>query len=252
MNDIPQLSSSWIHTVTTAFAQAVDLPQGLDNQGILAGTALPQHYKSDITLPVEEFHTRLDHAAQHLLGMLLCRRLPTGEILTARIVEIETYDQFDPASHCYTGFTFRNRAMFTSPLHAYIYISHGIHSCMNISLGPLGVGAGALIRAVEPIDGVQTMEKFRNRTGTEVSNGPAKLCQALQISTELYGRDLSNPSSPLFLAEPLSSGKFPQEEIVATPRIGISKNASALRRFVLADNPYVSAFHHTTDSLQVR
>lgn len=247
MNHSSQATPSFIHTLTafsTSLTSAVDLPQGLDNQGILAGTALPQHYKSDITLPVEEFHTRLDHAAQHLLGILLCRRLPTGEILTARIVEIETYDQFDPASHCYTGFTFRNRAMFTSPLHAYIYISHGMHYCMNISLGPLGVGAGALIRAVEPIQGIATMQKLRSRSGKEISNGPAKLCQALQITTALYGCDLSHSSSPLFLAEPLSSGKSPQEEIVATPRIGISKNASALRRFVLADNPYVSAFHH--------
>ena len=247
MNHSSQATSSFIHTLTalsTSLTSAVNLPPSINDQGILAGTALPRHYKSDITFSVSDFQTALDSTARSLLGMVLCRRLTTGEILTARIVEIETYDQFDPASHCYTGFTFRNRAMFTSPLHAYIYISHGMHYCMNISLGPLGVGAGALIRAVEPIDGVETMEKFRNRTGTEVSNGPAKLCQALQITTELYGHDLSNPSSPLFLAKPLSSEKFSQEEIFATPRIGISKNASALRRFVLADNPYVSAFHH--------
>lgn len=237
---------SHLYPVTTLSPTlaSVDLPNGVDNQGILAGTALPSHYKSDITLSVPDFQSALDSTARNLLGMVLCRRLATGEILTARIVEIETYDQFDSASHCFTGYTFRNRAMFTSPLHAYIYISHGIHYCMNISLGPLGVGAGALIRAVEPIDGVETMEKFRNRRGTQVSNGPAKLCQALQITTELYGCDLYSPSSPLFLTEPSSSEKFSQKEIVTTPRIGISKNTDALRRFVLADNPYVSAFHH--------
>ncbi|MFT8442736.1 MULTISPECIES: DNA-3-methyladenine glycosylase [Bifidobacterium] len=175
-----------------------------------------------------------DEAAQGLLGCVLSSDIG-GFHTSVRIVETEAYDQDDPASHAFHGLSRRNRALFGPAGHAYIYVSHGIYHCCNITAGVEGYGAGALIRAVEPIDGIDVLQSRRAKNAVELTNGPAKLCQALGIDMSLYGHDFT--SSPLVLRyAALRRG----ERIVRTPRVGITKATERLRRFVIANNPYVS------------
>lgn len=180
-----------------------------------------------LELPVED-------AARRLIGCELEREID-GELLRVRIVETEAYDQTDPASHSFRGRTARNDAMFRSAGHAYVYLSHGIHYCLNVVTGVDGFGSGALIRAAEPLEGEELMALRRGRTGIALTNGPGKLGEALGITRELSGHDLAVP--PLRLIE---RPAVPEERILTTPRIGISRAVDAPRRFVLADSPYLS------------
>ena len=141
----------------------------------------------------------------------------------------------------------RNAALFGPSGRAYVYISYGMHRCFNVSAGDDGFGAGALIRAVEPVQGIEIMRerRFANRSGSrttvgnrkdvDLTNGPAKLCQAMGIDLKLYGHDLS--TAPLYLER---NALLEGERIAASPRIGISKAAERLRRFFIVDNPYVT------------
>lgn len=175
-----------------------------------------------------------DDAAQRLLGCELVREMP-GCTLRARIVEVEAYDQADPASHSYRGRTQRNNAMFSGAGHAYVYLIHGIHTCVNVVTGEEGEGAAVLIRAVEPLQGRDEMERRRGRSGVETTNGPGKVCAALNIERSLTGHDLA--LSPLRLIQrPLLT----ERAITVAPRIGISKAVHELRRFYITGNPYVS------------
>lgn len=190
-----------------------------------------------------------DYVAVRLLGCLLVRDFYDAEgkyegRSAVRIVETEAYDENDQASHAYHGKSERNKALFGPAGHAYVYQIHGIHFCMNIACNDDGFGAGALIRAVEPVSGIGFMEERRGRKGYELTNGPAKLCKALDIDKALYGHDLSQEPLRLAYAE---LGK--RERAAATVRIGISKEVSRLRRFVIAGNPYVSQFSWTEKNL---
>lgn len=202
----------------------------------------------------------VENVARSLLGCLLVRDFDDGTRAVARIVETEAYDQDDPASHCYRGRTERNRAMFGPAGHAYVYSIYGMHHCLNVTAGPQGWGAGALVRAAEPVEGVAIMARNRGmesenisfngvephnptevRAARGIANGPAKLCQALDIDMALYGHDLATP--PLRIAaEPLRPG----ETIGVTPRIGIRRNADAPRRFIIIGSPFLtpSRFNH--------
>lgn len=175
-----------------------------------------------------------DSVARRLLGCVLRRELD-GQILEARIVETESYDQDDEASHAYAGKTARNEVMFGPAGHLYVYFTYGMHYCCNIVAGTDGYGAGALIRAVEPMQGVDVMASRRNASGRNLTNGPAKVCQALSIDFNLRGHDLRLP--PLQLIEAaLSSG----EQVAVSPRIGISKAKNVDRRYFIKNNIYVS------------
>ena len=175
-----------------------------------------------------------DDAAIGLLGCVLSSGLH-GDRVSVRIVETEAYDQDDPASHAFHGISNRNRALFGRAGCTYIYVSHGIYHCCNITAGAEGFGAGSLLRAVEPIEGIEALRSRRDKRSVELTNGPAKLCQALGIDMRLYGHHLEE--APLILQyAPLRPG----ERILRTPRIGISKAADRLRRFVIEGNPYVS------------
>jgi DNA-3-methyladenine glycosylase len=176
----------------------------------------------------------VEAAAQLLLGCELIRELD-GDVLTSRIVEVEAYDQEDPASHTFNGKTARNGAMFKSAGHAYVYLIHGIHNCLNVVTGIEGYGSGVLIRAVEPLQGEEVMEARRGRTGRDVTNGPGKVCAALGIDRELSGHDLAFPPLKLVRRQPL-----PPSQIEIGPRIGISKAVHELRRYYIKGNPYVS------------
>ena len=176
--------------------------------------------------------------APRLLGCMLERELD-GVTLRARIVETEAYDQGDVASHSYNGQTERTKVMFGGPGHLYVYFTYGMHYCCNVVVGPEGHGSAVLIRAVEPLDGEATMSVSRGgRTGIELTNGPAKLCQALEIDKQLNGHDLTQQPLRLIAQKGLAI-----ESIIQTPRIGISRAKDTPWRFYIRDNPYVSSAH---------
>jgi DNA-3-methyladenine glycosylase len=173
--------------------------------------------------------------APRLLGCLLVRELH-GERLVGRIVETEAYDQTDAASHSYHGRTPRTDVMFGPAGHLYVYFTYGMHYCMNVVCGPEGWGSAVLIRALEPVEGESWMAQNRGgKTGVEVSNGPAKICQALSITKEWNGHDLRESPLSLQLKAPLA-----MEAIVQTTRIGIQHAADVPWRFYVQGNPYVS------------
>ena len=195
-----------------------------------------------------------DVAAPLLLGCTLTRTITlNGEKhkLVARIVETEAYDQDDPASHAFGGLSERNAAMFGPAGHLYVYVSYGMHHCCNVVCGPEGFGSGCLVRAVEPLEGVEVMRELREagragkaHTGRarkhplklrDLTNGPGKVCAALGIDKELYGHDLTVEPLVLDFA-PLLLG----ETIGCSSRVGISKNADAQKRFFIEGNAFVS------------
>lgn len=203
-----------------------------------------------------------DVAAPLLLGCTLTRTITlNGEKhkLVARIVETEAYDQDDPASHAFGGPSERNAAMFGPAGHLYVYVSYGMHHCCNVVCGPEGFGSGCLVRAVEPLEGVEVMRELREagRAGKvhtghagkeqaerarkhplklrDLTNGPGKVCAALGIDKELYGHDLTVEPLVLDFA-PL----LPGETIGSSPRVGISKNIDAPKRFFIEGNAFVS------------
>ena len=175
--------------------------------------------------------------AEKLLGKLLVRELPEGTLI-GKIVEVEAYGgRDDPASHAYRGKTPRNQVMFGKPGLAYIYFTYGMHYCLNVKAEREGVPGAVLIRALEPIEGIEIMKKNRGiEKITELTNGPAKLTKALRITTELNGWDLTL-GKKLFICKPPREEKF---EIVAAPRIGIKVGTERLWRFYIRDNAFVS------------
>lgn len=174
--------------------------------------------------------------APQLLGCILERRID-NQIIRVKIVETEAYDQYDMASHSYGGPTKRNQVMFGPPGTLYVYFTYGMHYCCNVVVGPGGNGAAVLIRAVEPIVGVETIEKLRLPRGVDMTNGPAKLCQGLQIDMLLNGHDLANGDLKLIRQNPLNDN-----EIVQTTRVGITKSTESLLRFYIKNNKYVSKY----------
>lgn len=172
--------------------------------------------------------------APQLLGCVLERELD-GRTVRVKIVETEAYDQTDVASHSYKGRTPRTDVMFGPSGHLYVYFTYGMHYCCNIVVGPEGYGAAVLIRAVEPIDGRRILDSRRDKQGVEVTNGPAKLCQALAIDKRLNGHDLTAGELRLVMSKPLL-----QEQVTRTTRIGITHGKDARWRFYITDNPYVS------------
>jgi DNA-3-methyladenine glycosylase len=173
--------------------------------------------------------------AHFLIGKMLIRVFAEG-VAAGRIVETEAYDIGDPAGHAWRGITPRNRALFLERGHAYVYLAYGTSFMLNVSSETSGVGAGVLIRAIEPTDGIAMMQ--RNR-GTErlrdLARGPGRLCAALEIDRRLDGIDLCQ-AGKLWLG---SDGRAPGE-IGQSKRIGITRAADSLLRFYLRDNRFVS------------
>lgn len=172
--------------------------------------------------------------APRLLGCLLECEL-NGKRVRVKIVETEAYDQTDAASHSYRGRTQRTDVMFGPSGHLYVYFTYGMHYCCNIVVGPEGYGAAVLIRAVEPLEGRDELERRRGKGGVEVTNGPAKLCQALGIDKSKNGVNLRN--GPIRL---IPQPKLITNDITQTIRIGISEGKEAPWRFYSTGNPYVS------------
>jgi DNA-3-methyladenine glycosylase len=173
-------------------------------------------------------------APSHLVARQLIGVTVLVDGVGGRIVETEAYDGEDPASHSYTGPTDRNFAMFGPPAHAYVYRSYGIHWCLNFVCREEGHGAGVLIRALEPVTGIDTMcERRGTRDHWLLCSGPGKLCQALGVTRALNGHSLA--AAPFELA-PAPGGI----EVVTGPRIGISKAMDVPWRFGLAGSRWVS------------
>ena len=176
-------------------------------------------------------------AAPQLLGVLISRRLPQG-LLSLRIVETEAYHQNDPASHSFRGMTARTAPMFEAGGTIYVYFTYGIHYCLNIVTGQKGAGEAVLIRAAEPLAGLEIIRKNRNTNDIyKLANGPAKLTQALGIKdTKLSGKKLNKLS--IFLSAP--ENPIIAVDVVVARRIGISEAAQQPWRFYIKDNPFVS------------
>ncbi len=172
--------------------------------------------------------------ARRLIGCHLIATLDDTKVIL-RIVETEAYDQNDAASHSYKGRTPRTDVMFGPAGHLYVYFTYGMHYCCNIVTGLEGEGSAVLIRAAEVLEGREVVERYRKASGVNVTNGPAKLCQALGIAMSLNGHDLHDRPLQLLPQPPVKDG-----DIATTERIGISKAKEKLWRFYLKNNPYVS------------
>ena len=178
--------------------------------------------------------------AQALLGKVLLRRV--GEQVTGgRIIETEAYlGQQDPAAHSYKGNTRRTRIQFGPGGYAYVYLIYGMHCCMNIVAGPKGTPHVVLLRALEPVAGLDWMCRRRHTDKKKnLCSGPGKLCQAMAIDRSCYGMDLLGED--LWLED---GPEIPREQIVASKRIHIDYAGTAADwpyRFCVAGNPYLSA-----------
>jgi DNA-3-methyladenine glycosylase len=177
-----------------------------------------------------EFFARSVHdVAPELIGATL---LVDG--VGGTIVEAEAYDQEDPASHGYGGRTARNASMFGPPGHAYVYRSYGIHWCLNLVCAEEGVAQAVLLRALEPTQGLDAM---RTRRGLDerrlLCSGPGRLCQALAVTRDHDGLALDLPPFELH-------SRTERPEVVAGPRIGITRAADYPWRYVLASSRFLS------------
>lgn len=168
--------------------------------------------------------------ASDLLGKILVRQIG-DQIRSGRIIEVEAYlGHDDEASHSFKGETPRTKSLFGSAGHAYIYSIHMYH-CLDIVTDGPGIPTSVLIRALEPLEGVSHMQSARNKDlSRDLASGPGKLCQALGITKDLYGVDMTDFSSGLYVID----DGFKTQSIVTAPRIGISKSKEDLLRFLLA------------------
>jgi len=180
--------------------------------------------------------------APALLGHWLIRNTPNGPC-GGPIVETEAYLVGDPACHGAPGPTARNRVMFGPPGHAYVYFIYGNYFCMNVVCQPPGVAEAVLIRAIEPTIGEETMRHLRPVEAVrDLTNGPGRLCLAMDIDRRLDGVDLCDAQSPLFIARNPALPTFRKEfgPVVTTTRIGLTKAAHLPLRFYAAGSPFVS------------
>jgi DNA-3-methyladenine glycosylase len=173
--------------------------------------------------------------ARFLIGKVIVHDLPAGR-LSGRIVETEAYPPGDPAGHHFRGPTRRIRSMYLDRGHAYIFFNYGAHFMLNVVSEPAGVAAAILIRALEPLDGVELMQRHRKTTELlNLTTGPGRLAAAFQIDRRHDGLDLCAPG-PLWLGKT----SRPTGPIGKTVRIGISRAADELLRFYERGNPFVS------------
>ena len=173
--------------------------------------------------------------ARYLIGKLLVREMAEG-VVSGRIVETEAYIVGDAAGHAYRGMTPRNRALFLERGHAYVYLVYGSAYMLNVSSEMAGIGAGVLIRALEPHDGIPIMQRNRQvERLRDLARGPGKLTAALRVDRRFDGLDLCR-EGPLWLGR----GEHKPGEIGQSVRIGIARDANRLLRFYLRGSLFVS------------
>jgi DNA-3-methyladenine glycosylase len=176
--------------------------------------------------------------ARDLLGKTLWRA-SDARCSAGVIVETEAYiSAIDPAAHGYRGKTSRNATMFGPPGHLYVYFTYGMHYCMNVVTETDGQAAAVLLRAVEPLHGIDLMRARRRPTipDRDLCRGPARLCQAFAVDRTLDGADLTGPE--LWITE--TPGFSPDTPTATSPRIGITQAADWPWRFYLPGNRFVS------------
>ena len=173
------------------------------------------------------------------------RELPEG-VASGRIVETEAYVVGDAAGHAYRGMTRRNRSLFLDRGYAYVYLAYGSSCMLNVSSETPGIGAGVLIRAIEPLEGVPLMQLKRGiERCRDLARGPGRLAAALRVDRRLDGLDLCR-EGPLWLGrgdpEPgeIGPGEIGASEIGQSTRIGITRDANRVLRFYLRGSPFVS------------
>ena len=170
-----------------------------------------------------------------------------------RIVEVEAYvgGGEDPGSHANRGRTPRNAVMFGPPGHLYVYFTYGMHWCCNAVCDPEGTASAVLLRAVEPLGGVDEMRPLRLRAAVDrdLTNGPAKLCQAFGIAGVQNGIDLVRP--PPGGVTLVDDGTPPPDAPVVTTRIGLSAGAELPWRWYVDGNPYVSQTVRSTATMRI-
>jgi DNA-3-methyladenine glycosylase len=194
-------------------------------------------------LPRSFFARTPRRVARDLLGKILVRQT-ADTYLAARIVEVEAYlGKNDPAAHSAAGQTLRNAVLFGPPGYAYVYFIYGNHYCLNVSCEREGRAGGVLFRAVEPLAGIDEMARARGITISgprdlpKLTSGPGRMAEAFSITRARdNGCDLTSPASTLWIGE----DGFRPRGIRCTPRIGITKAADHLLRYIVAGNPFVS------------
>jgi len=173
--------------------------------------------------------------AQYLIGKTLVHKLPTVR-LSGVIVETEAYPPGDTAGHAFRGKTRRNQSLFLGPGYCYVYFTYGSSFMVNVTSEEPGVGAGVLLRALEPLEGIEIMQRFRKMTRTrDIARGPGRLAQAMQIDKRYDGVDLC-------AGEALWLGTAARRigPICSSTRIGLTREVHRKRRFFESGNPYVS------------
>jgi DNA-3-methyladenine glycosylase len=201
-------------------------------------------------LPRAFFEAPPEQVAPRLLGKLLVHRTAAG-LLAGRIVEVEAYlgphaDPPDPAAHAFRGPTPRNRVLFGPAGHAYVYLIYGVYFCANITCESPDRAGCVLLRALEPVAGIEQMilnrglapgAPFNAKLARRLTSGPSRLCQALGITRAAHNEmDLLDPASPLQVRD----DGFPVPEVLVTPRIGIREAVDLPLRFALPGKPCVS------------
>ncbi|CAA2142155.1 DNA-3-methyladenine glycosylase [Hyphomicrobium sp. ghe19] len=207
-----------------------------DGQGGCAIALKPRrHRNGDRLLTRADLPSDTASLARYLIGKIVVRELSDG-IVSGRIVETEAYVVGDAAGHAYRGMTPRNGSLFLERGHAYIYFAYGSSYMLNVSSEARGIGAGVLIRALEPVEGIPIMRVNRGiERLRDLARGPGRLAAALRIDRQLDGLDLCR-KGPLWL------GRDDHEpgDIGQSIRIGISRDADRPLRFYFRDNPFVS------------
>jgi len=177
--------------------------------------------------------------ARFLLGKIVVRRFGSS-FASGRIVETEAYLEGDPACHAYRGITPRNRSLFLDVGHAYVYLCYGTSYLLNVSSEAAGTGAGVLLRALEPLSGIERMRRARGSGALrDLARGPGRLTAALDVDRRLDGMDLFRRGSLWIGSDDLTVGPIGQ-----SVRIGLTKGADARLRFFLAGSAYVSGARH--------
>ncbi len=173
--------------------------------------------------------------ARFLIGKTLVHELP-GARLAGRIVETEAYIVGDAAAHSFRGRTARNGALFLERGHAYVYFIYGNHFMLNVSGARAGIGEGVLLRAVEPLEGIERMERYRHTARLlDLARGPGRLAEAFRITRKLDGADLCGQGELWLGSAAGATGR-----IGVSVRIGITKEAHRPLRFFERGNPFVS------------
>ena len=198
--------------------------------------AVSRRTRAGTALPAKFYDRDTEKVARDLLGAVL-RCTTSDGVASGRIVETEAYlGEHDLACHAAAGLTARTRWLYGAPGTAYVYFIYGVHWCFNAVTRAVGSPSAVLVRALEPLEGVELMRERRGVAhDRDLTNGPGKLCEALGITGALNGLPLQESPIEILRGEPV-----PDARVQVTPRIGITKSAEWPLRWLVRDNPYVS------------